>query len=130
MVFDYFSTKIGIEFILITILLLLFLKYEYFIHHYISFIIFFISSVSIDLLLNNYSLLSNKKFLEIFLNIICVITKVAYLCYIKYMIDKHYHYYWNIMFSLGIFKLILAFISTFTFVIIKSANNRSIYVVY
>ena len=104
---DYFSTKVGIEIILITILDKLLLKYEYFIHHYISIFIFLLFSVSIDLLLDNYYKLSDKSFLELFLNILNILSHVAYLCYIKYMIDRHYHYYWNIVLSLGIAQTII-----------------------
>ena len=93
---------------MIAILSKLLLKYEYFIHHYISIFLFLIFCVSIDLLLDNYSLLFNKKFLEIFLNFLDILTDITYLCYIKYMIDRHYHYYWNIMLSLGIIKIIIA----------------------
>ena len=109
-IFEILSTKVGIEIILVTIIAKLLLKYEYYIHHYISLFVFFIFSVSIDLLLNNYSYLSNRKVLEIFLNIMEIITKVVYLCYIKYMIDKHYHYYWNIMLSSGIIQLVICLI--------------------
>ena len=62
-VFEILSTKVGIEIILVTIIAKLLLKYEYYIHHYISLFIFFIFSVSIDLLLNNYSYLSYIIFL-------------------------------------------------------------------
>ena len=104
----YLSSKVGIKIILIAILSKLLLKYEYFIHHYISISLFLIFCVSIDLLLDNYSLLFNKKFLEIFLNFLDILTDITYLCYIKYMIDRHYHYYWNIMLSFGIIKIIIA----------------------
>ena len=104
------------------------LKYEYYIHHYISLFVFFIFSVSIDLLLNNYSYLSNRKVLEIFLNIMEIITKVFYYCYIKYMIDKHYHYYWNIMLSSGIIQLVVCLIvNAFILIIPKDENNPFIF---
>ena len=93
---DFFSTKDGIEIILITIFNILLIKYEYFIHHYLSIILFLLFSVSIDLILNNYSSLSNMNALDIFFNILSIFSKIAYLCFIKYMKDKHYHYYWNI----------------------------------
>ena len=124
-IFDYFSTKVGIEIILIAIITKFLLKYEYFIHHYISIFLFLVFCVSIDLLLNNYSELSDKEFLEIFLNILCIITRVGYLCYIKYMIDRHYHYYWNIIFSLGITQVLVDIIST---ILIKMIFNQKFYI--
>jgi len=122
-VFEILSTKVGIEIILVTIIAKLLLKYEYYIHHYISILAFLIFSVSIDLLLNNYSYLSDIKFLEIFLNIMDLITKVNYYCYIKYMIDKHYHYYWNIMLSSGIIHLVNSLINIHFFFIPKEKKN-------
>ena len=111
-IYDILSTKVGIEIILVTIIDKFLLKYEYYIHHYISILAFLICSVSIDLLLDNYSSLSDIQYLEIILNIIYIITRVAYLCYIKYMIDKHFHYYWNIKLSSGILELVICIILT------------------
>ena len=122
-IYDILSTKVGIEIILVTIIDKLLLKYEYYIHHYISILAFLICSVSIDLLLDNYSCLSNIKFLEIILNIIYIITRVVYLCYIKYMIDKHFHYYWNIKLSSGILELLICIILTIFMVIIPKEKR-------
>ena len=58
-IYDILSTKVGIEIILVAIIDKLLLKYEYYIHHYISILAFLICSVSIDLLLDNYSSLSD-----------------------------------------------------------------------
>ena len=125
-IFDILSTNVGIEIILITIIAKLLLKYEFYIHHYISIFTFLIFCVSIDLLLNNYSYLSNIKILEIFLNIINIVTKVVYYCYIKYMIDKHYHYYWNIMLSLGINQLAICIIINIYVLIMQKLKKNSI----
>ena len=99
---ELITTKEGIVIILITILAKLMLKYEYFIHHYLSISFFVIFCVSIDLLLESYSYLSKASFIEILFNSLSIITRVIYLCYIKYLIDKQYHYYWNIVLSRGI----------------------------
>ena len=114
---DFFSTKDGIEIILITIFNILLIKYEYFIHHYLSIILFLLFSVSIDLILNNYSSLSNMNALDIFFNILSIFSKISYLCFIKYMIDKHYHYYWNIELFLGILLLVSNIMSLLIFLI-------------
>lgn len=58
---ELFSVKDGIQILLITILSILLLKYEYYIHHYISIFVFLVFSVAIDLILDNYSLLFKKK---------------------------------------------------------------------
>ena len=117
------STCQGIEIVLITIFAKLLLKYKYFIHHYLSIIIFFLSSIAFDLLLKNYnSFLRNLnihykyvKALQILLYIGKVLAESVYYCYIKFMIDKHYHNYWNITASIGIMvcaiNIILIFLS-------------------
>ena len=85
----------------------LLLKYEYFIHHYLSIGLFVVFSISIDLILDSYSNFSKIETLELIFNFVSIISKVLYLCYIKYMIDRHYHYYWNIGLSHGILQLIV-----------------------
>ena len=110
---DIFTTKEAITIIFITILLRLLLKYEYFIHHYLSTFIFVVFCISIDVLLYNYSSFSDAVPLDIILNFLTILTNVGYLCFIKYMIDKHYHYYWNIVFSLGTMKIVIIFILFF-----------------
>ena len=102
---EIISTKDAIVIILITIMDKLLLKYEYFIHHIISIIIFVAISVSIDLILQNYSILSKVHLIIILGSCLSILTRVAYLCYIKYMIDKQYHYYWNIILFHGILML-------------------------
>ena len=53
-------------------------------------------------MLKNFESFSKKNLIEIFINIIIVLEEVIYLCYTKYMIDKQFRYYWNIMFFIGI----------------------------
>ena len=85
------SMKEGIEIIFITITFIILIRIKFYKHHYLSIIFFILLTVSIDLILNNYSFLLNKDFLEIFLNILCILSKIIYLCYIKYMLlfKKH-----------------------------------------
>ena len=120
---DFVSTKDAIIIILITILTKLLLKYEYFIHHILSIILFGLISVSIDLLLNNYKLLSKADLIVILFNSLSIITKAAYLCFIKYMIDKQYHYYWNIVLSHGILLLSIFSLLLFIFLMIPKGKD-------
>ena len=115
------SMKEGIEIIFITVTLIILLKYKFYMHHYLSIIFFIILTVSIDLILNNYSFLSNKDFLEHFVNIVCILSKIIYLCYIKYMLFKS-HYFWNIMLFLGIMLLIINSI-ILLFIILSPKEN-------
>ena len=118
---EILSTKDGIVIILITILAKLILKYEYFIHHILSIIFFVAISVSMDLILGYYSYLSKSDLIIIICTCLSVITRVAYLCYIKYMIDKQYHYYWNIVFFHG---ALLLSITSLLFIFILSNVNK------
>ena len=107
LVTNIITSREAIIIILITILAKLLLKYEYFIHHYLSIGLFVVFSISIDLILDSYSNFSKIETLELIFNFVSIISKVLYLCYIKYMIDRHYHYYWNIGLSHGILQLIV-----------------------
>jgi hypothetical protein len=82
------STKEGIEIIIITIVVKFIIKYKFYRHHYLGIIFIVLSSVAIDLLLKNYSLFSNKKFIEIFLNILSILSEMIYLCHISYIIIR------------------------------------------
>ena len=99
---EFIATKEGLEMIFITIISIFLLKYKYFKHHYISIVLFFISCIVFDLFLKNYTYkLLSIGYYNIFI-FLSFIAESAYFCYIKYMIDIHYHHYWNIMFSIGI----------------------------
>ena len=119
------SVKEGIEIIFVTIGCIILLKYKYFIHHYLSIFFFLALSIGIDFLLDNYTPLADKKFLEIFMNILSILTKVAYFCYIKYMIDRQYHQYWNIMFILGMTLILINSIAVIAFIIIPKEGAGS-----
>ena len=114
----------GFQIIIIFFITLLFMKYKYYIHHIISLIIFVILSIVIDIMLNNI-----KK-----IEIETILTETAYgilestcYCYIKYMMETKYHYYWNILFFLGITNLIINSSAFFVlFSIKKSTNNPDI----
>jgi hypothetical protein len=97
------ATKEGLEMVFITIISIFLLKYKYFIHHILSIIFFFISSAAFDFFTRNYTY---KVFsIDIYSNLFLIgsfFAEGGYFCFIKYMIDKHYHHYWNIMLSIGI----------------------------
>ena len=100
---SYFCAKVSAEIILITLVIFIFLKYKYFIHHIISLIIFCIIGVCIDFLLNNWedNLLS-KPFLQIIFYFIIILLEIVNYSYQKYMMDKLYFHYWNISLATGL----------------------------
>ena len=66
--------------------------------------------------------------LDIFFNILSIFSKISYLCFIKYMIDKHYHYYWNIELFLGILLLVSNIMSLLIF-LISSKDTDNIFAI-
>ena len=107
LILDSLITKDGLEIILITLICMCLLKYKYFIHHYLSIVLIFISAIAMDLLLDNYSSIIKKNILNILPELLGIISGTANLCYIKYMIDRQYHHYWNIKFAVGCNSLLI-----------------------
>ena len=108
----------GLEIILICIITALFLKYKYYLHHIISLACFLIMCLLIDAISQNYQ---GHRFAIIITKIIYLIVEVIYYCYIKYMMEKKYHHFWNIIFSLGIQSL-MSYVSIF-FILLHIRNN-------
>ena len=85
------------------ILSIIILKSKYYIHNIISMIFFCIFTVIIDLIfksLDNLELASFIYLIPRFIDdLLC--------CYMKYLIDKKYHSYWNILFFYGLFFFIV-----------------------
>ena len=78
------ATQQGIEILMITVISIFLLKYKYFIHHYISIILFCISSVGFDLLIDNYKKqFSNIAYYQYILFFASFLTEGAYFCFIK-----------------------------------------------
>ena len=118
------STQQGLEIIIITIMSIFMLKYKYFIHHYISVFLFCLSSVAFDLILDNYrKLFPRIRPIEILLYVGSFLAEGVYFCFIKYMIDRHYHHYWNIMFSVGLMVLIINTILLITYLIFENKTH-------
>ena len=109
----------GSEIIIIFIMTSLFMKYKYYMHHIISLIIFIIACIVIDIILNNFQ---NSRIESIFTQIACAIIEATWYCYIRYMIETKYHYYWNILFIIGVTNLILY---SLTFVVLFSIKKLS-----
>ena len=105
------------------LLSLVILKSKYHIHHIISFILFSIFSVIIDLIFGNFQVLESASFLYIIPNLVDDLLA----CFQKYMIDKKYHSYWNILFFFGLFSFIIYSIELII-IIIKDPNDNPIFI--
>jgi len=124
-----FCSKEGVEIIFITLITMFFLKYNYFIHHIISIIIFCLVGVFIDSLINNWKQeFENKKFYHIIMYFAIILVEIFNYCYQKYMMDTLYYNYWNITLANGLSLFVQTGIY-FVMILInekeKSFNNLS-----
>jgi hypothetical protein len=107
------------------------LKYKYFNHHYLSLILFCLSSIGFDLILQNYyDYFYHLYWQEISFLFIGFFAEGAYLCYIKYMIDIHYHHYWNITLSIGIMLIIINILTILIYIIIGKNSSLPDFIKY
>ena len=97
----------GVEIILMSIITYLLLKYKYYIHHMISMSIYCALGIGIDFILENFTTLKYNLF---FIYIIYIINEVLLYCYMKYMMDKLYYQYVEVIFYYGLFGLIIKII--------------------
>ena len=93
------NTVNGVEIILMTIGTYFLLKYKYYIHHMISMILFCILGISMDFILQNYFII---RYNYVVIYIFYIINEVLLFCYIKYMMDKLYFHYIEVIFLWGI----------------------------
>ena len=100
------NTINGIEIILMTLGTYILLKYKYYIHHYISMIIYCALGIIGDIILGSYSIM-NYTFIYIYL--IYFINDVMIFCYMKYMMDKLYYHYSEVLLYWGITGFISKF---------------------
>jgi len=97
------NTTNGLEIIVITGGTFLMLNYKYHIHHIISMIVFCALGISIDIIIKSFSI----HFDYIYIYIIFILNEVLVYCYLKYMMDKLYYQYTEIIFYWGLMGLIV-----------------------
>ena len=97
------SSLNGIEIMLITLFTFLLLKYKYYIHHIITMIIYCILGIAIDAILGAFFIINLKYF---YIYIIYVVDDVMLYCYMKYMMDKLYYQYTEVIIYYGISGLL------------------------
>ena len=119
------STKdigVCIQMICYNLLSPIILKSKYYIHHIISLILFCIFSIITDSFLQYFKDIGFGSILLILPHTI----KNLFSVYWKYLIDKKYHSYWNILFFYGLYSFIIQFIQ-FIIIIIKDPYDNSIF---
>ena len=90
--------------ILITIVTMFALKYKYYIHHTISLVLIVILSIIMDLILGNFS--HTNTFLMI-IDLLIIVADSILFSYYKYLMEKKYYHFTDILFAVGIFDLVL-----------------------
>jgi len=129
---DYEFLKLSIEMICLINISRILLKYKYFIHHVISITIFILIGIICDIFIDKYEKL-RKDGISNCVDILAIIIDSLYYCYLKYLMEKKFVYYWNIGLTLGI--TLIAFASFLLFVALidkdKSASDTAmIYTFY
>ena len=110
----------GLEIIMITYGTFILLKYKYYIHHMISMLIYCALAISIDSILGNFTKINYKY---VYIYIIFIINEVLLFCYLKYMMDKLYYHYSEVILYWGIIGLILKIIIFSGMIIYERKNN-------
>ena len=89
---------------LLTLSTFILLKYKYYIHHYITMSLYCVLGISMDLILGGFWDI-NLKYAYIF--IVFLIDDAIVYCFLKYMMDKLYYQYTEVIIYNGIIELIL-----------------------
>ena len=100
-------------------LTIIMLKEKYYIHNFISIILSCIFSLIIDLIFGNFKNIKLSSFIYLFPRLL----NSLLLCYEKYLMDKKYHSYWDILFFIGLDYFIINGIYFMVIVIIDPNNN-------
>ena len=120
------NTTNGFILLLMSLVTYISLKYKYYIHHIISMFLYLAIGISIDLILHSYQ---EIKCDYIYFYIIYVVNEVLIFCYIKYLMDKlYYNYkevviYWGIA---GLIAIILTYVALYIYQYKLNINNNII----
>ena len=96
---ELMNTTNGLELILMSIGTYILLKYKYYIHHIISMIIYLSLSIAIDFILQNFQ---NSQYDYVYIYIIYIVNEISFFCYLKYLMDKIYYSYKEVVIYFGI----------------------------
>ena len=96
---ELLNTTNGLGLILMSIGTYILLKYKYYIHHIISMIIYLSLSIAIDFILQNFQ---NSQYDYVYIYIIYIVNEISFFCYLKYLMDKIYYNYKEVVIYMGI----------------------------
>ena len=120
------NTTNGFILLLMSLVTYILLKCKYYVHHIISMFLYLAIGISIDLILHSYQ---EIKYDYIYFYIIYVVNEVLIFCYIKYLMDKlYYNYkevviYWGIA---GLIAIILTYVALYIYQYKLNINNNII----
>ena len=114
------NTINGFEIFLMSLVTFILLKYKYHIHHMISMVGFCFLGILNDIVLGNYSLIGYKY---LYAYIIYIINDLLVFCYLKYMMDKLYYHYTELLLIWGIIGIIIQILIYFGIIIYESVND-------
>ena len=112
----------SLEIIFMTLSTWFFLKYKYYIHHIISIIALVILSIIIDLVLKNF-IDTNTSL--VFSSIFYVLLDSVIYTYFKYLMEKKYYHFMDILFISGVFDCIIFLLSLTIILLVQNANNTN-----
>jgi hypothetical protein len=98
------NTINGGEIFLMSLVTFILLKYKYYIHHMISMAIFCFLGCLNDFVLENFTIIGYKY---LYAYIIYIINDLLIFCYLKYMMDKLYYHYTELLLIWGIIGLVI-----------------------
>ena len=96
-------TSNGVTIIFMTLITFLLLKYKYYIHHIITIVLYCALGISIDAIIGNFYDINLKSY---FLCLLWALDEAMLYCYMKYMMDKLYYKYTEVIIYYGISGLI------------------------
>lgn len=97
----------GFEIFLMSLVTFILLKYKYYIHHMISMVIFCAFGICLDFVLGNFKII---EYDYLYIYVIYIINDVIVFCFLKYMTDKLYYNYSEVLLIWGIIGVIVKFI--------------------
>ena len=113
----------AIQIVFLTLITYFLVNYKYYIHHFISLAIFVILSAIIDLILGNYT---HAQISTLFISMSYIFAISLIYSYFKYLIEKKYYFFMDVLLMLGIINFIVFFISLMIFIIVHKANGTNI----
>ena len=105
------------------------LKYKYFIHHVIYITIFVVIGIICDIFIDKYEKLRKDGIYNL-LDILAIIVDSLYYCFVKYLMEKIFIYYWNIALTLGFTLFSFATLLLFVVLIDKNKSDSDSAMVY